>query len=242
MNQMINEPDFVTALKDSRETYIDLTQNGGFNLNYGLEAGWAHQQIEASRYQNLDLTCSEPGSIMQAFCEAARLGLSFDPRKKHIYLMGQKDVQSGRTITILYVGYKGMIALACRTGFMIGGHADLVFEEDTFTYRSGTQLPVHEHDGRPNHERGRLKCGYVVAHQPGGMVKTLLVPKEVLLEAASNGLNAGGSNNTWCGPYMEMMYQKTCWRYAFNAWYSELEAVGMTQAQLESATTAVSYQ
>lgn len=99
------------------------------------------------------LKCT-PESLVMAIVEAATLGLEIDSRGL-AYI-----VPYGSTVTLI-PGYKGLMDLAYRSGRVTSIFAEVVCENDKFTYRMGTD-PSLEHTPELN-DRGTKIAVYAVA-------------------------------------------------------------------------------
>lgn len=96
--------------------------------------------LTAARKDSKILRCSLT-SIVGAVVEASQLGLEPDGVLGYAYLVPYKDVCT------LIPGYKGLIALAKRTGDVANIWANPVFEGDTFDYMEGLHRDLKH---RPN--------------------------------------------------------------------------------------------
>lgn len=95
-----------------------------------------------------------PESLVAAIVEASSLGLELDLRGQ-AYL-----IPFGKEVTLI-PGYKGLMDLAYRSGRVTNIYAEVVCENDQFTFSLGL-APKLEHT--PNlEERGTLKAVYAVA-------------------------------------------------------------------------------
>lgn len=74
----------------------------------------------------------EPGSVFNALRQALTLGVSLDPALQHAYL-----IRYGEACQI-QMGYRGLMALAKRSGDATRFEATLVFAGDDFSWRRGT--------------------------------------------------------------------------------------------------------
>ena len=101
------------------------------------------------------LDCT-PASVFTAIMQAAGWGLELDVMLGQAYLVPYKDRRAGVTLCQLQLGYRGMLALARRSGEIANFLPGIVHEKDTFEYKRagrrhdgslGTILEHLEYDG-----------------------------------------------------------------------------------------------
>lgn len=80
-------------------------------------------------------------SLLAAVVEAGQMGLEVDGVLGHAYLVPYRN--KGVREAQLQVGYKGIIALAMRSGLVSTITANLVYEGDEFSYSFGTSEHLH---------------------------------------------------------------------------------------------------
>lgn len=150
------------------------------------------------------LRCSQ-ASFAASVLQAAELGLEPSGALGHAYLVPYgTDCQ-------LIISYKGMIALARRSGEIVSIEARAVYERDSFSLRFGIDATV-EHVPYLDGERGPLKFVYAVAKLAGGGVQ-LDVMNRTEVEAIRNRSKAGKSG-PWVTDFDEMA-KKTVLRRLF---------------------------
>ncbi|HXG77665.1 MAG TPA: recombinase RecT [Gaiellaceae bacterium] len=111
----------------------------------------------------------DPVSLVGATIEAAQLGLEPDGVLGHAYLIPFWNGRAKRLESVFMPGYKGLLALARRSGEIGPVEARVVYERDHFKYAFGLS-PVLEHvpaagdRGNPTHVYAivRLKDGTVM--------------------------------------------------------------------------------
>lgn len=147
-----------------------------------------------ARDKNL-LAC-EPQSIYTAVHQAVQLGLEPGGPLGHAYLVPYKDKCQ------LIVGYKGLIALARRSGEIRSIESHVVREGDTFDVEFGL-TPKLVHKPNMNAETpGKPKFVYAVAHlADGGVQSEMMTIAEV--NAIKNRSRAS-QNGPWVTDYDEM--------------------------------------
>ena len=115
------------------------------------------------------LKCS-PLSVIGSMMTVAQLGLELGPLGQ-AYLIPYNDECQ------LQVGYKGLIALALRSDQVESISAHVVYENETFEVRLGTEQSI-KHIPLLEGERGKLKAVYAVSKLKGGSVQFEVMTKE----------------------------------------------------------------
>ncbi len=111
--------------------------------------------------------CSKP-SFFGAVLNAASLGLEPGGALGHCHLVPYKS--KGQTLCQLIIGYRGMIALARRSGEIISLQAYAVHQKDHFDWGLGLN-PYIEHKPTKETDTGPLVYVYAVAKLKGGGVQ-----------------------------------------------------------------------
>lgn len=129
-------------------------------------------------------------SLLKCLMDCSQFGL--EPDGRHAHLIPYKD-----TCTLI-IDYKGMIALARRSGQVAVFRAELVKENDSFSWRNG----VVEHEVNWRQDRGKTDCVYsYVKFQDGSEDFEVMTLKEVeAIRARSRAANAG----PWVTDFDEM--------------------------------------
>jgi recombination protein RecT len=157
--------DFATVLPSHvrPETCVRLAQ-GALRRNATLE--------QAAR--------ANPGSLLAALLDAARLGL--EPGTEQYYLVPYKD--RGRPIVQGVPGYQGEIELMYRAGAVSSVVVEVVRRNDVFRYQPGRdERPHHEVDWFGG-ERGELIGVYAYAAMTDGATSKVVVLNRQDVEAA----------------------------------------------------------
>lgn len=114
---------------------------------------------------------ANPGSLLAALLDAARLGL--EPGTEQYYLVPYKD--RGRPLVQGIAGYQGEIELMYRAGAVSSVVVEVVRANDTFKYRLGIDAkPVHEVDWFGS-DRGDLVGVYAYATMTDGATSKVVV-------------------------------------------------------------------
>jgi recombination protein RecT len=148
--------DFATVLPSHirPDTWVRLAQ-GALRRNPTLE--------QAAR--------ANPGSLLAALLDAARLGL--EPGTEQYYLVPFKD--RGRLMVQGVPGYQGEVELMYRAGAVSSVVVEVVRDGDSFRYVPGRdERPVHEVDWFGDN-RGTLKGVYAYAVMTDGATSKVVV-------------------------------------------------------------------
>lgn len=161
--------------------------------------GWINSAIAAVK-SNPGLwqaANNDPGSLMNALSEAARLGLQ--PGTPEYYL----TVRSGKILGV--TGYQGEIELMYRAGAVSSVIVEPVFARDGFEYAPGI-------DPRPKHtidwdsdDRGPIRLAYAYAvMKDGATSKVVVVNKTRVKRAKDASATAGKSHSPWTSDEVAM--------------------------------------
>ena len=105
-------------------------------------------------------------SVMKGVIISSELGLELNGALGHAYLVPFKNKHTQRHEAQFIAGYKGLVELARRSGFVIGVEARAVFENDFFEYEYGLNPKlVHK---PTTAEPGKLKWIYAINRYKNG--------------------------------------------------------------------------
>ncbi len=136
---------------------------------------WSH--VQSSPHL---LDC-EPRSIIESVGEAAKLRLNVDGVLGHAYLVPFKD--HGTPKAKMMIGFRGLQHLGYQSGKVLRYHADVVRENDRFTYAEGVELSFHHERPRLGEDRGERLGAYALAHLEGGGPPLVVVMDQQEIEA-----------------------------------------------------------
>lgn len=137
-----------------------------------------------------------PSSIVEAVCTGAELRLDFAPSLGLAYM-----VPYGRTAQF-QIGYRGLIALALRSGKVMAIEAYCVHERDDFSADLGTQPRLVHRRARLGEPRGAIIGAYAVASLVDGARQADLM--DVSEIEAVRKRSRSGENGPWVTDYAEM--------------------------------------
>lgn len=138
----------------------------------------------------------DPGSLMSALLESARLGL--EPGTDEYYLTPRGNKVLG------IVGWKGEVELIYRAGAVSAVIAEVVHERDQFAYSPGDAKPHHVVDWFA--DRGRVLGAYAYAVMKDGATSKVVVvgPAEIERAMQASG-TAGSTHSPWKTDYAAMV-------------------------------------
>jgi recombination protein RecT len=157
--------DWHGAIEDSRDKFLTFG-----DLDFDQEQIFATQALLNNDYL-LKLAKANPTSLKLAMYNVAALGLSLNPNMGLAYLIPRKG-----SITV-DISYRGLIAIGLEAGAIKWSKAELVYENDSFTYRGPAEKPTHECNPFDK-SRGDVIGGYCIAE---------LVSGGYMIEAMSKG-------------------------------------------------------
>lgn len=137
-------------------------------------------------------------SFMKCLLDLSAFGLEPDGRRAHLIPYGNQCT--------LIIDWKGLAELAMRSGIIAKLHADIVCDNDIFTYDMG-EVTTHTIDWK--NPRGEMYAAYAMAQTKTGE-KFFAVMSKDEIEAIRKRSRAG-NNGPWQSDYNEMA-KKTAFR------------------------------
>jgi recombination protein RecT len=164
--------------------------------------------------------CSQ-ASLLGAVIQSAQLGLEPGSALGHCYLIPFFNRKLGGLECQFMLGYRGMLALARRSGAIVNIDARVVFASDEFDLLYGTETRVI-HKPRLNGDRGGVLGVYAVAQLQGGgsQVEYMTVEEIMKVRDSSKAKNDG----PW-QTHFEEMAKKTVVRRLFKYLPVSIEAL-----------------
>jgi len=156
--------------------------------------------VAASRNPTL-MECDQL-SILRAVMVAAQLGLEPDGPLGHAYLVPFRNSRANRMEAQFQIGYRGLIALARRSGEIESIEAHVVHEGDEFECSFGLQGVLRHVPAWDAKTVGELRAAYAVARLKGGAVQY-----EVMTRSQIEGIRArsrSGNTGPWVSDFDEM--------------------------------------
>ena len=119
----------------------------------------------------------EPLSLLGAMMTSASLGLEPQTPLGQCYLIPFKNRKKNVTEVQFILGWKGMIALARRSGAIVSIHADVVYQNDEFSFEYGSDQHLRH---KPSGERENPQYAYCYAKLTDGEAFIVLPWPEII--------------------------------------------------------------
>jgi recombination protein RecT len=175
--------------------------------------------------------CSQD-SLFGSLVQAAQLGLEPGSALGHCYLVPYFNNTSKRRECQFQIGYRGMIALARRSGEILSISSHCVYEKDEFDLVYGMDESL-AHKPYLTGDPGALLGAYAVASMANGGKQWSFLPRHKI-DAVRSG-SPGSNKGPWKTHYDEMA-QKTAMRSLFKWLPVSVEA--QTACALDSMADA----
>jgi recombination protein RecT len=162
---------------------------------------------------------ADPLSFLGALMQCAALGIEPNSSMGHAYLVPFKNKRKGITEVQTIIGYKGLKALAWRSGAIDTMHADVVYSDDEeWSYGYGTDTHLRHKPGPQQGEKTHAYCH--VKLKDGGQAFVVLPWAHVLRvrDASQNWKTAVRYGKTADSPWSsheDVMAAKTAVRHLF---------------------------
>lgn len=176
------------------------------------------------------VAAKNPGSLMSALMDAARLGL--EPGSDEFYLVPFGDEVTG------IVGYQGEVELIWRAGAVASIKCEVVHEKDHFVYDSSMERPEHRPDWFG--DRGPMIGVYAFAVMSNGATSRVVVLSKSDVERAKAVSRSSGSPSSPWSKWPEAMWRKTAihelskWVPTSSEFRTELRADAVAIAEARS--------
>ena len=200
----------VVAFMGKQKGYFqELNQHSINRLDFAKEAEFAKQLLMKNSFL-LEVARGNPDSLQAAISNVAAIGISLNPALALAYLVPRK-VNKVQAIC-LDISYRGLTRLATDTGIIKAMKAELVYQNDTFSYKGFHIEP--EFSANPFGDRGDLVGVYAMALLTDGtvLVETMNINEVNQIrndsEAYKDAAKEGGwklGNNVWVKYYTEMV-------------------------------------
>ena len=157
------------------------------------------KHMDPDRYLRLLLTIvnktpklqqCEQSSVFQAMLDCSSVGLEPDGRRAHLIPYG-KQCQ-------LIIDYKGLIELAKRSGEVATWRAEIVYDNDEFTYKNG----VVDHSVNFKGDRGEAYAVFSHVHRKDGVDEYEIMTMDDV--EAIRKRSKAGNNGPWKTDFNEM--------------------------------------
>lgn len=205
------------AVAKKPATVIDhlLSENVKAQLAMALPTGmnaerFARTAINEFRLNPALQECSVP-SVLGFFMQSAALGLEPATVLGHCYAVPFNNKKTGAKEVQFILGYRGMLAIARRSGEVNSVSAHIVYENDEFELVYGVQENI-THRPKLDGDRGKMIGAYVVVHFKDGSYQHLYMSKEKIDAHRQRSKSSGFG--PWVTDYEEMA-KKTVFRAIF---------------------------
>lgn len=223
-------------------------------VNFKREASFALQILKANDFL-LSCAASNPDSLKNAILNVAAVGLSLSPIHKLAYLVPRRPKKDAPYDICLDISYAGLIKLATDAGAIMWAVAELVCENDDYTFNGHGKEPHHKFNPFNNEKRGKIVGGYSLAKDHNGQFHVAHMDLSEILEIRDRSESFKKGSGPWVSDALEMM-KKTLLRRGSKSWpkgdtrderfakaitvYDETEAVelGAPQARLPAPEKA----
>lgn len=179
-------------------------------VTYSQEASFASQSIKKNSYL-AKIAEQRPDTLIDAVINIASIGLSLNPATSHAYLVPRDGV------CCLDISYMGLIKLATDSGSIEWAKAQMVYENDTFTYMGVSAEP--EHKMNPfSKDRGEFIGCYCIAKTNEGDYLTEMMSADDIYAVRNKSMAYSKSNS---GPWVDFfgeMAKKTVIKRASKTW------------------------
>jgi len=151
--------------------------------------------------KNYQLQTCDPLSVVGSVIQASELGLECGATLGHAFLVPFNKKGSQHKQCQLIVGYRGMLALARRSGVIKTITSRLVYENDQFEYQYGLEDSIVHKPATG--DRGSLVAVYAIAKLKDGGYQFEVMSKEEVDEIRKS--SKSGNNGPWVTDYPEMV-------------------------------------
>ena len=131
---------------------------------------WAEESQFAVQVLNKNAMLQQcaPQSIQESITNVAAIGLSLNPAYGYAYLVPDSIKSGSQWVKVcqLRVSFKGLVKIAVDSGAIKFVRAEIVKENDVFTYNGPMAAPIHQMN--PFGDRGKVVGVYCIAKTPDG--------------------------------------------------------------------------
>ena len=202
-------PKDLMTIEKYQESF-NIISSEGSRVKFEKESLYAKQCLINNTYL-MSMAKGDPESLKQSILAVATTDISLDPVKKHAYLVPMDKKVN------LYISFKGLKAIAVRSGNIKWVQAELVYENDYFKKGQMGDRPTHEEPDYPK-PRGKIIKVYCVAKLScGDYMTTVMSVEECLKRRDASVMFKKNGKGPWKDWPLEMM-KKTVIRHAVKDW------------------------
>ena len=196
---------YQAAIKGAKERFVGIADP----KTYDIESIFAMQALMKTDY-SMKIANENPGSVKLAMINVASTGLTLNPAHAYAYLVPRDGS------IMLDISYKGLIKIATDTGALLWVRADVVHEQDQFTYNGPAAMPTHQ--ANPFKERGDIIGVYCIAKTKDGDILTEVMDSAELEKIRDHSMAYAKKK---AGPWVEwftQMAKKSVIKRASKTW------------------------
>ena len=229
-NEIATIQNNVNALEIEFNDIVDEYKEGLY-ISFKKEAMFAIQAMQANNYL-MSTATRNPESMRNAVLNVASIGISLNPAEKNAYL-----VPRGGKVC-LDVSYMGLVSIATSQGSIDFCKAELVRENDTFSFNGIDKAPDHQFN--PFGDRGKIVGVYCVVKTNRGdyITDTMNIEEVYAIRDRTEAWKAFSSGKTKSCPWSTdpgEMIKKTVIKRAAKTW----PKVDLTRNRLAQAIEVV---
>ena len=176
---------------------------------------WAEESQFAVQLLNKNTMLQQcaPQSIQESITNVAAIGLSLNPAYGYAYLVPDSIKAGNQWVKVcqLRVSFKGLVKIAVDSGAIKFVRAEIVKENDTFTYNGPMAAPVHQMN--PFGDRGQTVGVYCIAKTPDGEYLTDVMSIEEI-----NKIRAAAKQDGVWSKWFEEMAKKAIIKRSSKQW------------------------
>ncbi len=150
-------------------------------------------------HRNPELLKCDPASFMSVMIQLAALGLEPGVHLGQCYLIPFRNTKKGITEVQLIIGYRGLIALARRSGMVKRLSANVVYDGDEFDFALGSSEHLrHVPSGETSF--AKITHVYAICEFNDGSIQMEVMPRREIDRIKDRGR----ANPVWNSDYSEM--------------------------------------
>lgn len=156
---------YQSAIGKAKDRFLKVAAHA---VDFDKESIFAMQALMKTDYA-MKVANENSQSVHLAMINVGSTGLTLNPANGYAYLV-PRDGQ-----IVLDISYKGLIKIATDSGAILWARADVVYEQDRFTYHGPARVPDHEADPF-RADRGTIVGCYCIAKTKDGDILTEVMP------------------------------------------------------------------
>lgn len=195
------------AIKRAKDRFQKVAAS---SVNYDKESIFAMQALMKTSFA-MDTANKNPQSVHLAMINVGSTGLTLNPANGYAYLVPRDGA------IMLDISYKGLIKIATDSGSIVWARADIVYQDDAFTYHGPAVIPEHIADPFKV-ARGEIVGAYCIAKTRDGDILTEVMPVAELKKIRSKSPAFVKKNSGPWAEWFEQMAKKAVIKRASKTW------------------------